>query len=879
MNKKSLCFSCLILTLSILSGCASNSTCGNSNSESSFGDTIGPVYRVYFNTNGGTAINYKEVAVNSTVEKPDDPIYPGRTLLGWYTDSKLTIPFDFTTKITGNIVLHAKWGAMSQEAIDAYNNSWKEKSEANHLYVHYLRNTNTPEEYEKWDIWAWPKADGKAGAMFDFEKDENGKIIVDDLGGAYVDIDLTKVHSPAGWLNGGFVDGYEMSFMTNGELTKELGILIVEKESRYGDGHWTSDSYGDIPVDPSKALWDNGSYHMFCIQNVAQSWTKEYTADRPVDPYENDDGTNVSKSDINSSLTSSYGKSATSSDFRNNAGIGYQVMLASFADSDGDKMGDIYGVTKKLKYLKDNLNIDTLWLTPVQSSDSYHGYDIKDYKVVDKKFGSTTSPNAENGIKTEESAMLDYVDLLNEAEKLDIKVIMDLVINHTSLSNVWFLKSSQLDPEYRSFYHWKNVDSVKNNDNWHSYSTTNYAYYGKFASSMPELNYDYQGTRDAMVDVAEFWIDKGVDGFRIDAVKHIYMQDEVNASSGDVITTDNDPSYNANLTKNINFFQEFNARIKAKNPNVILVGENFDGAALNNVAPYYQGMDSLFDFYMYYNLSNVAMSDSGQEDPNGKRASSLANNSSDGWSFPGVLNRYNSYSKNNDAIESVFTSNHDVPRMMNMMAGTATSSSNQEYAVVNSSNASQALERAKCYATVMTMLPGITWIYYGDELGMSANFASGETIDSPHADRWYRQPYKFGNEASGVADSDGVYQTGFSFNGGAEFVIEYDDYNKNYLKSAEDQLKDSNSLLSLYKQLTALKSSTSALISGSYSGINTTETVYAFTRSNGTETYHIYVNFGSSNASVSFNSGERILTVGTVNSSSLGGHSAVIIKA
>ena len=180
----------------------------------------------------------------------------------------------------------------------------------------------------------------------------------------------------------------------------------------------------------------------------------------------------------------------------------------------------------------------------------------------------------------------------------------------------------------------------------------------------------------------------------------------------------------------------------------------------------------------------------------------------------------------------------------------------------------------------MTLLPGVTWIYYGDELGMSSNFASGETSTSPHVDRWYRQPYKFGNEVSGTKDADGVYQTGFNFTGGAGFSIGYDSYNKNTLKSASDQIKDSNSLLSHYSKLTEIKSSKAAFISGSYTGIQQSETVFAFKRSGGNETYYVFVNFGNSSVNISNKpNGTNVYSFGSVSGSTLGAHSGVIIKA
>lgn len=878
-NKKILLITSLTCSM-ILFGSLSSCTGGQNNFSSSQGSLLpdGPIYRVYFYTFGGSAVKTQEVNEGGLATKPDNPINGTKMFEGWYTNSKCTgDAFDFTTPITDNLVLYAKWGNVSSEVIDEYNQKWLEKSQENHLYIHYLRFNNTPEEYKNWDIWSWPY--NGDGTNFDFARDQNGNIYTDEFGGAYVDIDLTKTYSPAGWLEGDYVDGLTMSYKDSaGNLVKKVGFQIVLKESRTNtDSFWKNDG-DDNFVTLSESRWENGSYHVFCVQDNVPNYTYKYSADQVDNPYEDDDGTNVSISNINSSNPSKYGISKTSSDFYNNAGIGYQIMVASFADSDGDGMGDIYGITKKLDYLKDNLHINTLWLTPIQLSDSYHAYDIIDYKVVDPKFGSKNSPNTVGGVPTEESAMKDYEDLLKEAKKRDIRVVMDLVVNHTSKKNVWFMESSKLNPDYRSFYQWKNTSEVKDNKNWHQYSTTNYSYYGKFASSMPELNYDYQGTRDAMVDVAEFWLDKGVSGFRIDAVKHVYMADEVNKSSTDQIITDYDEAtktdYSSNLTKNINFFQEFNARIKQKNNDAFIVGENFDGNAINNVSPYYQGLDSMFDFYLYYKLSNIAITNSSG---NGARASAIATDTGD-WCVPGILNKYNSY-RGNNAIDSVFTSNHDVARVMNMMVGTASNADDQSSGTVDSSNSDLAIAKSKCYATVMTMLPGVTWIYYGDELGMSSNFATGETKTSPHVDRWYRQPYKFGNESQGMSDSDGVYQTGFNFTGGAGFSIGYDNYNKSLLKSASDQLKDSNSMLSYYKQLTSLKSSESALINGSYNGINTgNETVFAFSRTDGTSTYYIYVNFGNNAVNLDLSSGEQIVKTGNVSSDSLGAHSAVIIK-
>lgn len=149
-------------------------------------------------------------------------------------------------------------------------------------------------------------------------------------------------------------------------------------------------------------------------------------------------------------------------------------MVGSFADSDGYGFGDILGIKNWLDYLE-SLNVEALWLTPIQLSDSYHGYDIIDYRKVDTKFGSENSVHATDGVVTYESAMLDYVDLVNDANSRGIKLVMDLVVNHTSINNVLFQQSIALEEESRAYYHWKNHKKDILSECWHPYSTYDYA--------------------------------------------------------------------------------------------------------------------------------------------------------------------------------------------------------------------------------------------------------------------------------------------------------------------------------------------------------------------------------------------------------------------
>ncbi len=740
-----------------------------------------------------------------------------------------------------DVVLYAKWQALSSNEIDAYNEDLAFRSKPNHLYIHYLRFENTVNEYAKWDIWVWP--DKKTGRIFDFVKDGN-EIYTDIYGGAMIEVDLKNSYNDGGHDGKGNKTTQVVNFSTADVVAARIGFLITYKESRSSGSHWTSDG-GDkfLVTEEAMEFKLNDSIHVFAVQENTRNFTYNYTGEKFQNPYENDDGTNVSSkySEVNSSGTPEP-ISATSPSFKEK-GVGYQIMVASFADSDGDGMGDIRGIINSLDYLE-SLHIEVLWLTPVQLSDSYHGYDTIDYYNIDPKFGSKTSPNTKDGVVTSESANKDYYELLSAAKAKGMSVVMDLVLNHTSINNLLFQESLSLDPEFRAYYHWRNT---KENSNWYQYSNYNYYYYGKFASSMPEFNYDYQKTRDKIVDIMGHWVDKGVEGFRIDAVKHVYMKEEVTPAVGDKIIKDEGNSeYDSNLTKNLHFFRELNKRLKAINPNVFIVGENFDGHAYH-VAPYYEGLDGMLNFHMYYNLTEATRLGQSDDNPNtGTKlsgADNVTNNFTEAgltyggnWNYTDTFKAYNRYrsggvSETGAAIDNNFTSNHDINRAINHANGNN----------ITSSNKGLAEKQVLTYMAASLLLPGISWIYYGDELGLTSNMPLGSTINTPNIDRIYRQPMKW--------DKDGkdVRTTAYSFSGGETYDVSWDAYNKT-LNGVSEQTASTSSLLAKVKQITNLKSSIPALKSGNFAPIDMTRyhslsRIFAFSRTLGSEKYEIYINF------------------------------------
>jgi Glycosidases len=733
----------------------------------------------------------------------------------------------------------------------------------------------------------------------------SGDANVDDFGGAVADIDLTATYQ-GGWnattkTMGGASTNYYQNGDTSGSLDDTIGFQIVKSSTRTaatttGKGFWTNDGSDQSVYLPKNAITnDDGStsYHVFYLQdNIGDNSAKPYT--NPVSPFDNDDGTNVTYG--NSAYINAISETATqatspeflkgksgdaSSVLENGAGVGYQVMVASFADSDGDGFGDIYGVEQKLDYIK-NLGVNVLWLTPIQKSDSYHGYDITDYNAVDPKFGSKVSPAAlaNSGTVSDATAMADYKSLIAAAHAKGMVVLMDLVLNHTSTGNSWFAKSAQLDATYRGYYQWGNHETqehISTSNFWYPYGDHVYSYYAKFGSSMPELNYMYAPTRQAVADMANGWCDLGVDGFRMDAVKHIFLNDEITKESTDTIIADVSASgnYSSNLTKNLAFWKWLNGAVKAKHPNAFFVGENFDGNAYR-VAPYYTGFDSLFDFYSYFNLTSAAASGLGKAAK--VSAATLMTNSSTfatsqigvtsngsefsyangaAWNLPSVLATYSKYrsgsaaTTSGSAIPATFTSNHDIARVINRIHFSKTDANGiSAQGNVTSSDYAVYEKAANLVKIAELMMPGCSFIYYGDEIGMTGNFPSGMTSTSDYADLWYRQPMKW---AQGAVAGDGSYTTSYNVTGSAKTVT-WDDINATSLVAgAVEQAASSTSNYATIAKFGQLKSSSATLIRGSFADNGSAGSSLKFSRTLDGDTYYVTVDFQAMSASVSHN--------------------------
>ena len=324
-----------------------------------------------------------------------------------------------------------------------------------------------------------------------------------------------------------------------------------------------------------------------------------------------------------------------------NEAVFYEIFVRSFNDSDGDGIGDFNGITQKLDYIQ-SLGVNAIWLMPIHPSPSYHGYDVTNYYNVNSDYGT----------------MDDFKNLLKEAHKRGIRIIIDLVLNHTSSQHPWF-KSANSDPNspYRDYYVWSDTGK---SGTW--YAGNQGYYFGLFCDCMPDLNYNDPAVTAAMEKVTGFWLKNvGVDGFRVDAAKHLIE---------DGNKVENTPATHAWLK---GFYTEY----KTQNPQAYTVGEVF--GAGSSIVKSYTGnqLDQVFNFEMSGGFVNSA---------NGGANSGIT--SAFKFAFQDMPN-FN---------YATFLTNHDQARAMSVFYGN--------------------INKAKLASFLMLTSPGTTFIYYGEEIGM-----------------------------------------------------------------------------------------------------------------------------------------------------------------
>lgn len=296
-----------------------------------------------------------------------------------------------------------------------------------------------------------------------------------------------------------------------------------------------------------------------------------------------------------------------------NGSMSYEVFVRSFYDTNGDQIGDLNGVKAKLPYFAD-LGIKTLWLMPIHKTNSYHGYDVVDYKSINPDYGT----------------IADFDALVNEANKYHIDIMLDMVFNHSSNKHQWFknsciYKEAGEEGGYTDYYNW----SDKQATGYNKYG--NYYYESRFDASMPDLNLDNPDVRQEIDDICKFWIqDHGVKGFRLDAVLYYYY---------------------GKSSKNIEFLSWLKQTTKKYDPNFYMVGEAWDDSGDQQLSYYTSGLDSFFNFRhsITGNKTLITLA---------KGTGSANNYASDIESYEKALKE-----KNPDGYSSYFLSNHDQDRI------------------------------------------------------------------------------------------------------------------------------------------------------------------------------------------------------------------------
>ncbi len=349
----------------------------------------------------------------------------------------------------------------------------------------------------------------------------------------------------------------------------------------------------------------------------------------------------------------------------NNFRTFYQIFVGSFSDSNNDGVGDIRGIINRMDYLNDgninsgkSLGVQGIWLSPIFSSPSYHKYDARDYYKIDRQFG------------TED----DLKELIALCKERNVKLILDLAINHTSTTNDWFVKFKEArakgntEDKYYDYYTCVTDSEKQSGITYQKISNTDCWYECNFSGDMPELNYDNPEVREDMLNVAKYYLDLGVDGFRFDAVKYIYY---------------------GNTGKSVEFWEWYMQQLKAVKPDIYCVGECWSGD--NEVIEYYSALNC-FNFTLSQAEGMIAKA---------AKSFSLVNYTSYIESYQDMI-----LEKDPDAMIMQFLSNHDMDRI----AGAFISENNMKMA-----------------ANLYLLSSGSPVIYYGEELGMKGSRGSENT--------------------------------------------------------------------------------------------------------------------------------------------------------
>mgnify|MGYP004595094293 FL=1 len=508
----------------------------------------------------------------------------------------------------------------------------------------------------------------------------------------------------------------------------------------------------------------------------------------------------------------------------------YQIYPRSFCDSNGDGIGDLNGITGKLDYLKE-LGVDVIWLSPVyKSPNDDNGYDISDYQAIMDEFGT----------------MEDFDRMLATAHEKGIKIMMDLVVNHTSDEHKWFIESRKsTDNPYRDYYIWrpaKEDGSLPNNwgscfsgPAWEYDKTTDMYFLHLFSKKQPDLNWDNPAVRQDVFDMMNWWLKKGVDGFRMDVISLISKEPGL---------PDKEPGINGYATFNVSangphvheYLQEM--RQKAlNNADTITVGE-CSGVTLEEAKKYARSDEKELNMVFQFEHMDV---------DSDEKAGKWTTRKMDLRNLKKILTRWQK-GLQDIAWNSLYWENHDQPRSVSRFGNDS-----DEYREIS----------AKMLATCIHMMQGTPYVYQGEELGMTNcpfntldNFRDLESINAFHElteqgkmteeDMMAAISYKGRDNARTPMQWDNSAYAGFST--AKPWIM----VNPNYTKiNARDQVNREDSVFKYYQKLIKLRHESELIVYGTYDLIlDDDKDIYAYIRTLGDEKLIVYCNFSENTREV-----------------------------
>ena len=471
----------------------------------------------------------------------------------------------------------------------------------------------------------------------------------------------------------------------------------------------------------------------------------------------------------------------------------YQVYPRSFQDSNGDGIGDLKGIIQRLDYLA-YLGIDAIWLSPVyKSPNDDNGYDISDYQEIMDEFGT----------------MEDMEILIAEAMKRNIRIVMDLVVNHTSDEHPWFVEARQSrDNQYRDFYIWSDPDSQGNPPNdlgstfsgpaWEYSELTGQYYLHLFSKKQPDLNWENQEVRQSVYDMMNFWIEKGIGGFRMDVI--------------DLVGKQPFKKITGNGPKLHEYLQEMN-RATFGNKDLMTVGETW--GATPEIAKLYS-KPNRNELSMVFQFEH-----SGLDQQPGKEKWDLID-----LSIPALKDVFSKWQTElaSEGWNSLFWNNHDLPRIISRWGN------DKEFRV----------QSGKMFAILLHLLKGTPYIYQGEEIGMiNYPVETIEEVDDIESINMYNVRLSQGYAKEDILDSINAkgrdnartpMQWNDSKNAGFTSNKPWLHINPNYPEiNVEKALEEKDSLFYTYKKLIQLRHEHPIVVWGTYNLVDTEdENIFAY---------------------------------------------------